>query len=151
MNKETIIAAFKKQYGYLEKYGLQVHGIGDLVGQSVISISTPFIFDRTKLPGKFMGFDLRDGTPEIELPIEFQNIDKDTEYIWAYQRFENYVDEHADQIRHLLKNPAMTRKEMLDALCFGNFDQHKEQCTRWEKEGKIPKWNPPQDGPGTVS
>ncbi|QNA44823.1 hypothetical protein [Lacibacter sediminis] len=139
MNYETIINEFKKQFGHLQKAGLEIHGIANLIGDhNVISISTPFIFDRTKLPKKIMGLDLREGI--TELPKEFQDINDDKEYIWAYQRFEEYVDNHADLIRNVLSNPEMKQQEMLDALCFGDFNSHKEKCIEWEKEGKIPKW-----------
>lgn len=141
MTYDTIISKFSNQYGHLKKYGLKIHGVVNLIADhNVISISTPFIFDRTKLPDKFMGFDLRDGTAENEMPIEFQNIDNDKEYIWAYQRFEEYVDNHADIIRETLGTPTMTRETMLDALCFGNFNKHKEMCLKWENEATIPKW-----------
>lgn len=75
MNNDTVISEFNKQFGHLKKYGLKVHGIGNLISDhNVISISTPFIFDRTKLPDNFMGFDLRDGTPENEMPSEFKTM-----------------------------------------------------------------------------
>jgi hypothetical protein len=139
LNYETIITEFKKQFGYLEKAGLKIHGIANLIGEhDVIHISAPFIFDRAKLPKKFMGLNLR---MEIaELPKEFQDINDDKEYIWAFQRFEKYVDNHADIIRSILRNPEMKKEEMLDALCFGDFNDHKEKCIEWEKDGKIPKW-----------
>jgi hypothetical protein len=102
MNYEEIIEEFKKRYGYLSKYGLRINGIGNVIADyNVITISTPFIFDRTKLPERFMGLDLRDGTIENEMPAEFQIIDKYNEYIWAYQRFEEYVDNHHDLIRKI--------------------------------------------------
>lgn len=141
MNYHTIISEFTKQYGHLEKYGLQINGVANLIGDHhVISISIPFIFDRTKLPKSFMGFDLRSGTPENEMPPEFQNIESDTEYLWAFQRFEEFVDHHADTIRKTLDDPTMTREMMLDALCFGDFKKHREMCLKWENEGNIPKW-----------
>jgi hypothetical protein len=139
MNTDYIITEFKKQYGYLEKFGLEINGIGDLMDEPLISISTPFIFDRRKLPSTFMGLSLRDGTKEEELPVEFQNIKRGKEYIWAYQRFEDFVDKHSEEIQKKLET-YLTRDEMLDALCFGNFKIHKESCIKWEKEGKIPKW-----------
>jgi hypothetical protein len=139
LNHEAIITEFKKQFGHLQKAGLEVHGIANLIGDhNVISISTPLIFNRTKLPEKFMGLDLREGI--AELPKEFLNANNDKEYIWAYQRFEEYIDNHADLIRDVLLNPEMKKDEMLDALCFGDFNRHKEKCIEWEKEGKIPKW-----------
>ena len=73
------------------------------------------------------------------MPVEFQ-IDNKTEYIWAYQRFELFVDAHQKEIRDKLGNEQLTRKEMLDALCFGNFEKHKNHCITWEQEGKIPTW-----------
>ncbi len=141
MNYQSIISEFKKQYGYLQIFGLQIHGVGNLISDyNVISISVPFIFDKTKLPEKFMGLDLRSVTAVDDLPIEFRSINSHNEYIWAYQRFEAFVDKHSEEIRKTLQNPKMTRKEMLDALCFGNFENHKQQCILWESEGKIPKW-----------
>ena len=50
------------------------------------------------------------------------------------------MDNHTDLIRETLENPKMTREEMLDALCFGDFNKHKELCLSWEKEGKIPEY-----------
>jgi hypothetical protein len=32
----------------------------------------------------------------------------------------------------------MERDEILDALCFGDFDAHKQKCERLIREGKIP-------------
>ena len=126
------------------EYGLKVTGMVHLINDIVvISIQTPFIFDRTKLPNQFMGFDIRDETPENELPIEFQIPNDDNEYIWAYQRFEKYVDAHHDLIRNTLNNPSLTRIQMLDALCFGNFEEHKSMCIQWENDGIIPKWIKP--------
>ena len=120
MSYETIITEFKKQFGHLQKAGLEIHGIANLIGDlNVISISAPFIFNRTTLPKRFMGLNLREGI--AELPKEFQYL-------------------HADIIRDVLNNPEMKREEMLDALCFGDFNSHKEKCIEWEKEGKIPKW-----------
>jgi hypothetical protein len=138
---ENILAEFKRQYGHLSKYGLEVLGIVNLIDDFyVISVSTPFIFDRTKLPDKFMDLKIRDGIAEVELPKEFKNLDREKEYIWAYQRFEQYVDNNQELIRKTLNNPNMTRNHMLDALCFGDFQNHLEMCITMENEGKIPRW-----------
>jgi len=141
MDRQLTIKEFYEQYGYLSEHGLKVNGIAHLIDDyQVISIQTPFIFDRTKLPKQFNGFDIRNGTPENEMPTEFQIPADSNEYIWASQRFEEYVDKHTDLIRKTLGNPSMTRSEMLDALCFGNFEEHKSMCIKWERDGIIPKW-----------
>ena len=141
MNDNSIISRFRSQYGHLKKFGLKVDGVANLIEDyDVIAVSVPFVFDQRNLPKKFMGLHVRVGTTENSLPPEFQNLDRDKEYIWAYQRFELYVDRHADTIRKTLDNPAMTREEMLDALCFGDFNKHKERCMKLEAEGVIPRW-----------
>ncbi|NJK97005.1 MAG: hypothetical protein HC905_20655 [Bacteroidales bacterium] len=104
----------------------------------MISISVPFIFDHRQLPNEFMGLILR--TDIYDLPMEFQNIDTENKYIWAYQRFEIFVDKHVDLIKQKLDNLNITRQEILDALCFGDYNKHKENCKKWESEGKIPSW-----------
>ena len=82
MNYDYIISEFNRQYDYLKRFGLKVHGVANLVDNyNVISISTPFIFDRTKLPGNFMGLTLRDETLDNEMPIEFRNLHSKEEYI----------------------------------------------------------------------
>ena len=138
---DTILAEFRKQYGHLEAKGLEICCIANLIADHyVISVSHPFIFDRRSLPKSFMGLDVRGGTNENELPKEFQVYDQNSEYIWAYQRFERYVDAHSDLIRRTLGDSTMSRADMLDALCFGNFEELKRDCIRWEQEGTIPKW-----------
>ena len=80
------------------------------------------------------------------LPEEFQ-IDRDAvdwhkkEYIWARERFEKYVDRGADFIRKELGNTELTREELLDCLCFGNFRAHKEKVDSLIAEGKLPAYS----------
>lgn len=139
---DTIISEFEKKYGHLKEFGLKINGVANLIDTvNVISISTPFIFDRTQLPKNFMGLDIRNGTVETDLPLEFRGINPGREYIWAYQRFEIYVDKHSDLIRKTLKQPDISREKMLDALCFGDFNAHRLACIEWEEKGTIPKWN----------
>jgi hypothetical protein len=141
MSSNNIISAFSNRYGHLKKYGLKINGEANLIGdKNVISISTPFIFDNRLIPDKFMGLIVRKGINENDLPDVFKNIDKEKEYIWAYQRFEKFVDMQGDLIKQKLGNIDMTKQDMLDALCYGNFNTHKANCLKWELEGKIPKW-----------
>ena len=141
MNDNQILNEFKKQFGHLKKFGLQIHGISNLGSdQNVINISTPFIFDHRQIPKKYLGLDVRTSTLENTIPKEFQNIDSEEEYVWAYQRFEQYVENKYGSIIKTLGQRKMLREDMLDTICFGDFKRHKEMCLKWETNGKIPKW-----------
>lgn len=146
LSNEQILNSFRSQYGYLKKLGLKIESIATLMDDyKVISVSHPFIFDNRLLPKEFKGIDVRAGVNETDLPIEFQIDDKSPrwytkEYRWAPERYEIFVDRCFDEIREKLGSPNMTRNEMLDALCFGNFEEHKNKCIAREKEGKIPAW-----------
>lgn len=132
---------FKEEFGHLSS----IRGIsyGDYHGSTwVISYSHPFIFDQRKAPPSiYLGVDVREGTPASEMPEEFQTGDVKQEYVWAYQRYEKFVDRCSDQIRRELNSPDMAREEMLDALTpGGNFQAWKSQCQIWEEQGKIPRY-----------
>lgn len=134
-----ILNHFQTKYKPLTKEGLRIQGLSMVDPKRkkhVIMISKPFVFDNRKLPKVYDGLEVKSKI-EGELPQEFK-VDVKKEYIWAPQRFEQYVDRCADEIRKKFKKPDMTRKEMLDALAFGSFDDHKKKCTQLLKEGKIP-------------
>ena len=137
---DQILNNFRSQYGYLKKFGLKIEGIASLMDENVISVSHPLIFDNRLLPKNFKGLTVRAGINDFNLPEEFKIINNQKEYIWAYQRYEQFVDGHFDEIRSKLENSELTRIEMLDALCFGDFEEHKKKCIAWEAEGKIPAW-----------
>jgi hypothetical protein len=63
------------------------------------------------------------------------------EYIWAPERFEKFVERCSDEIRKDLGDPNMSKKEMLDALCFGDFKEHKKKVNQLIKEGKLPSYS----------
>ncbi|MBL4656219.1 MAG: hypothetical protein JKY33_10405 [Bacteroidia bacterium] len=141
-----LLKRFEKKYGRLKKKGLiidELTGIKSGKMFTVINVSRPFMFDNRLIPAKFEGVEIKRkiyGT----LPSEFKINKKDSEqngYIWAAERFEQYVDNHAEEIKIQLDNPDMSREEMLDALCFGNFEKHQQKCARWVEEGKIPAFN----------
>lgn len=134
-----VFERFKKEFGDLP--GIHKLSYSSHHGSWAIDISHPFIFDRRRVPvGSFyLGVSVRGGTPQSEMPEEFQADHSNGEYTWAYQRYERFVDRCADQIRQELGDPNMTREEMLDALVpGGNFEAWKSQCGAWEKEGRIP-------------
>ncbi len=58
--------------------------------------------------------------------------------MWAPQHFEKFVDRCSTEIRKSFNSPEMTREDMLDALAFGNFEEHKKKCIQLMNDGKIP-------------
>jgi hypothetical protein len=144
MNKT--IKRFRSHFKHLEKYGLIVHDkILNIEDTSFINVSYPFIFDRRWLPSNFEEFFIKGGVNELDLPIEFQ-IDKtewdwyNKEYIWAPERFEKFVNNNINEIRVKLDNPNMTKLEMLDALCNGNFEAHKKMVEEKIRLGELPEY-----------
>ena len=71
-----------------------------------------------------------------EFKIEKETIKKD--YLWAPNKFEKYVDRCSEDIKKQFGNPNMSRSEMLDALAFGSFEDHKKKTLTLIQEGKIP-------------
>jgi hypothetical protein len=137
-----ILKHFETKYGALKKKGLRIEGLSMIDPKRkkhVIMVSKPFMFDNRQLPKVYEGLEIKSKI-EGMLPKEFA-IKKDAvkkEYVWAPNKFEKYVDRCAEEIRVQFGNPAMTRQEMLDALAFGNFEEHKRKSLQLMKEGKIP-------------
>src|SRR5687768_4515552 len=102
---------FSKKYGHLKKQGLQINGmVINHGGEEVFAVSIPFIFDQRQLPEKFMKFHVKKSIYDV--PAEFESVDRTTEYIWAYQRYEKFVAEYPDLIKTKLGDPGMTKEEM---------------------------------------
>jgi len=110
----------------------------------VINVTRPLVFDNRLLPKSFEGLEVK-AVISGDMPMEFK-IDRTkpdwqkSEYIWAPERFENFVDRCSDDIKKKLGNPKMTRDEVLAALCFGNYEEHKKKTQQLIKEGKIPSY-----------
>ena len=135
-----ILKNFESKYAPLKKKGLKVEGLNMIDPKRkkhVIMISKPFLFDNRTLPKVYEGLEIKSKI-EGSLPDEFKpSVDK-KEYLWAPSRFEQYVDRCANELRKKFNNPGMTREEMLDALAFGSFEDHKRKCVQLMSEGKIP-------------
>ena len=138
---------FEVKYAHLKKLGLRVNGLAITDPKKkthVIDVSRPLIFDSRLLPKRFEGLDVKSKI-QGDLPIEFK-IDREQvdwhklEYIWSPERFEKFVDRCAEEIKGKLENPKMNRSEMLSAICFGNFEEHKIKCEKLISEGKIPAY-----------
>jgi hypothetical protein len=137
-----ILKHFETKYGTLKKKGLRIEGLSMIDPKRkkhVIMVSKPFMFDNRQLPKTYEGLEIKAKIEGI-LPKEFA-IKKDApkkEYVWAPVNFEKYVDRCADDIRKQFGNPEMSRQEMLDALAFGSFEEHKKKSVQMMKDGKIP-------------
>ena len=137
-----ILKSFESKFGSLKKKGLRIEGltmIDPKRKKHVINISKPFLFDNRLLPKTYEGLDIKSKI-EGGLPEEFK-IDKESltkEYLWAPNKFEKYVDRCSEDIKKQFGNPNMSRSEMLDALAFGSFEDHKIKTLNLIKEGKIP-------------
>lgn len=135
---------FEKKFGHLKKKGLRINGlkmIDPKRKKHVIDISRPLVFDMRLLPKSFEGLDVK-GIIHGNLPQEFE-VDRTKpdwqklQYIWAPERFENFVDRCSDDIKKQLGNKEMSRADILSALCFGDYEEHKKKVQTLIAEGKI--------------
>jgi hypothetical protein len=133
---KAISDRFRDEFGHLP--GLEVEGPGVYHGGDwVISASHPFVFDRRKLPGQYVGITVRAGVRN-PLPAEFEGQYYPHAYVWNPRNFERFVDRSADEIRKALGDPTMSRDEMLHALIGWPFEEHLANCRQAVAEGKIP-------------
>lgn len=134
---------FDQKYGHLKKLGLRINGLVLLDPKRkihAIDISRPLVFDSRMLPKRFEGLTVK-AKIYGELPEEFNVNREKKEFIWAPERFEKFVDRCGSEIRKKLNNPSMERNEMLSAICFGDFEEHRSKVMQWVKEGKIPAYS----------
>lgn len=134
---QDILDRFTKRYAHLQKKGLRVDGLAEIDSvrkYKVIKVSKPFIFDNRELPDKFEGIKLQKRISG-ELPDEFKT--EKERFVWAPDRYEKFVDRCGSEIKKKLGSEEMTREEMLDAVCGGNFEAHITKVTAWAKEGRI--------------
>ncbi len=136
---------FEKKFGHLKKKGLRINGlkmIDPKRKKHVIDVSRPLVFDNRLLPKSFEGLEVK-AVIHGDLPVEFK-VDRTVpdwqkkEYIWAPERFEHFVDRCAVEIKKQLGNANMSREEMLSALCFGDYQAHKDKTDQLVLEGKLP-------------
>ncbi len=145
-----ILKSFETKYGHLRKKGLVIEGLSLIdvkKKKHVIKISRPLVFDNRLLPKKFEGLDIKTNIKLTdEMPKEFK-VDRSQpdwhkrEYIWAPERFVKYVHRCEKELKAQLNCPTMTKPELLDALCFGNFEEHKQKSIQLIKEGKLPAYH----------
>ena len=112
----------------------------------MIKVTRPLVFDNRQIPKRFEGLDVKTSIKiTSDMPDEFK-LDRTKPdwnkiyYIWAPERFMKFVDRCENKIKEELENPGMTKAELLDALCFGNFEEHKQKSLQLVKEGKLPAY-----------
>jgi len=134
-----ILKDFESKYSPLKKKGLRIEGMNMIDPKRkkhVIMVSKPFVFDNRALPKIYQGIEIKSKI-EGTLPEEFK-VETGKAYVWAPQHFEKFVDRCSTEIKKTLNNPNMSRNDMLDALAFGNFEEHRKKCIQLMQEGKIP-------------
>lgn len=138
---------FEKKFGYLKKKGLRINGlkmVDPKRKKHVIDVSRPLVFDNRLLPKVFEGLEIK-AVIHGDLPVEFK-VDRSKpdwqkkEYIWAPERFEHFVDRCCNDIKKQLGNMGMSREDILSALCFGDFEAHKQKIEAMVNEGKLPAY-----------
>jgi hypothetical protein len=126
---------FRAKFGHLP--GLSVSGPGIYHGGSwVIAASHPFVFDRRTIPESHLGINVH-ASIGPELPREFEASTRKFTYVWAPPHYEAFVDRNAAHIRQALKNPSMSRDEMLSALVGRPFDEFVKSCREHVNAGRI--------------
>ena len=126
---------FRAKFGHLP--GLSVSGPGVYHGGSwVIAALHPFVFDRRTIPASHLGIGVQTSIGP-ELPREFEVSTRKYKYIWAPPHYEAFVDNNAAQIRQILRDPNMSRDEMLSALVGRPFDQFVQSCREHVSAGRI--------------
>ena len=114
---EAIAQRFRNEFESIP--GLRITGAGVYHGGSwVIGTTRPLIFDRRRVPDRYLGIEIR-ASVYGELPPEF-----DSDQVWAPENYERYVDRCGATIATALGNSEMTRQEMLHALVGMPFQQY---------------------------
>ena len=126
---------FRAKFGHLP--GLSVAGPGIYHGGSwVIAASHPFVFDRRTISASHLGIEVH-ASIGPELPPEFEASTRKYDYVWAPPHYEAFVDNNANQIRETLRDPSMSRDEMLSALVGRPFDEFVRFCRESVSAGRI--------------
>lgn len=110
--------------------GIQM--IDPIKKKQAIVLTRPFIFDCRLLPKRYDGIDIKVRI-QGQLPDEFKTANSN-DYPFTPERFESYVEKNLSQLRAHFQKPEMTKAELLDALAFGNFEEHKKNVQNIMRE-----------------
>ncbi len=98
---------------------------------------SPLIFDHRMIPKSYKGYNLEIVIIFDKSPLEWnfgdrENIDyKESE---DPQKYIEFVKRCTDEIRETLKSPKMSFEDMLDAICWGDYEMFKAKYERTLKE-----------------
>ncbi len=93
-----------------------------------ISFWVPFIIDHRKIPKFYKGMKVDVITISPSCPREFDFGDREDvslEEANDPQHYIDFVNWCEEEIREKFNSPTMTKKEMLDAIAFGDFEKYK--------------------------
>ncbi|MCX8143021.1 MAG: hypothetical protein N3F62_02060 [Bacteroidia bacterium] len=130
-----IYKRFEERYGFLKKMGVKFEGIqmiDPIKKKHAIVLTRPFLFDCRLLPKRYEGIEIKVRI-QGSLPEEFKSIGQN-DYIFAPEKFEKFVENNIHNIRNHFGKPEMTKEEILDALAFGNFEDHKRNVLSLMRE-----------------
>jgi len=160
MTAEELINRFRLQYHSLEEFGLRVTGVydeesDDSRGERQIGIAKscedtdeinperchlsvmhPFVFDNRKIPEHFMGVRILNVVRADTIPPEFEEPiigPAGFDVSFSPMHYERFVQANLREIRAILKEPALTYPEALDAICLGDFNKEKAQYEEWRQ------------------
>ncbi|MFK7900797.1 MAG: hypothetical protein AB8B61_08565 [Cyclobacteriaceae bacterium] len=126
MTQDQLIKKFSNTYDHLLKQtGVELLGFISILGEEVLYIIHPLVFDGRQWPNSYHGYTVRCGFSDEEFPEVFWDTTKE-EYSFSPFRFRKYVANHKAEIVAQLGNEVMQEEEVLDALCFGNYKEFKE-------------------------
>jgi len=97
-----------------------------------ISLWVNFLTNYRKIPKFYKGIRILTVVKSSTEPEEFDFDDGTREFIpfdeiKLPERYEEYVNNHADEIRAKFGDENLTKKEILDALCWGDFKKYKRK------------------------
>ena len=113
---KSVVDDFRDVFGHIE--GLEINeGPGIHHGGTwVIDVRHPFIFDRRRLPQQHLGVWVHAGMTPGEIPQGYIEKKEQRGHPVTRILYEKFVDENAAEIQRVLRQPEMSREEMLTAL-----------------------------------
>jgi len=101
-------------------------------------VTHPFIFDRRSLPREHLGVWLHTGLNPGDMPEGYTEQKELSGHPVTQVLYEKFVDQNAAEIRRSLKQPDMSREEMLAALVGMPWAKYQELVQRSGSAKTVP-------------